>query len=189
MSFDVKVNMLFYSQKCPDCRTLLLLLNNEGFISYFKLICVDTILHQLPPNMIVPTMILVNVKKPLVGIETFEWLKQMKIVKNQQPMSQPVSQPASQNMTTYNNTTEPSGPIGFDSDIMLGISDKFAFTKIDDPLPHSYFSIGDEANNAIYTAPQDTKKLNRDIHTKKIRELELKRSSLDKQLSGHRDDK
>ena len=169
------MNILFYSYKCQDCRSLLFLLKNENLLSYFKLICVDDKLDKLPQNMIVPTMIILNIPKPLVAHETFEWINQIKFIRQQQTIN--VNQNINQNnILTMNNK---KGPIGFDEEIMSGISDKFAFTKIDNPLPHSYFNVGQEDKNAIFTAPQEQNKLSKNEQIKMINDLESRRSLQD----------
>jgi hypothetical protein len=72
------------------------------------------------------------------------------------------------------------GPIGFDNDIMNGISDKFAFTKIDQPLPHTYFGVNDEDKNVIFTAPEG-KKMDKGDHLKNMKDIEERRNIQDSQ--------
>lgn len=158
------INVLIYSRQCPSCKNLLMILQNEGLLQYFKLECVDDKLDKYPKNLIVPTMLVVNVNRPLMGQETFEWVNQMKFIK-QQNMAEMNKKVIQQN----NNIRK--GPIGYDSDIMGGISDKFAFTKIDEPLPHAYFGIGDEEKNIIFTPPV---KLEKEKMTKYDQEKTLK---------------
>jgi len=158
----MNINMLFYSHRCNDCRNLLLLLKNENLINYFKLICVDDKLNQFPPNMIVPTMIINNINNPLVGYQTFEWINQIKFIRQQQPK---------QNNFLDVNT---KGPIGYDDELMSGISDKFAFTHIDKPLPHSYYDVNDQNKNIIFTAPEQYKISKKD-QISQIKNLEHRR--------------
>ncbi len=140
-------------------------------------------LDKLPSDMIVPTMYLVNVTKPLVAHETFEWLRQMKFIKQQQVTDPNKStmhaQQQHQRNMLYNDGAKRTGPIGYDSEIMSGISDNFAFTKIDSALPHSYFGVGQEDKNAIFTAPQEQTKITKNDQTKLMKELESKRMSQD----------
>lgn len=171
------MNVLFYSQKCNTCMNLLILLKNEGFLGYFKLVCVDNMLDKLPPNMVVPTMMVVNLNRPLAGQETFEWVKQMKFIRQQQIMD--VNKRIIQN-NQINNTKK--GPIGYDQDIMGGISDKFAFTKVDTALPHTYVGINDDDKNIIFTAPEQ-KKMDKGEHLRNIREFEEKRKLQDNDYS------
>ena len=173
MNQNNNMNVLFYSQHCNTCKNLLLLLKNEQLLGYFKLVCVDNMLDKLPPDMIVPTMIIVNLNKPIAGQETFEWVQQMKFIRQQQIMD--VNKKIIQ-QTQMKNIKK--GPIGFDNDIMGGISDKFAFTKVDQPLPHTYFGVNDEDKNVIFTAPEG-KKLDKGDHLKNVKDIEERRNTQD----------
>lgn len=175
MNNSSDMNILFYSQKCEYCRNLLLLLKNENLLGYFKLICVDDKLDKLPLNMKVPTMKVLNVNKLLVAQEAFEWVNQMKFIRQQQVMdiNKKIIQ---QNLI---NTNVRKGPLGFDNEIMGGISDKFALTKSDDPLPQAYFGIGQEDKNIIFTAPQEQAKISKIDQSKMMKELESRRTQQD----------
>jgi hypothetical protein len=168
------INVLLYSRQCPSCKNLLTILQNEKLLQYFKLECVDDTLDKYPRNLIVPTMLVVNVNRPLMGQETFEWVNQMKFIKQQNiaEMNKKIIQ---------QNTNIRKGPIGYDSDIMGGISDKFAFTKIDEPLPHTYFGIGDEEKNAIFTPPVklEKEKMSKYDQEKTLKNIQSLRSNQD----------
>ena len=155
--------MLFYSQKCPTCRNLLMILKNENFLEYFKLVCVDTMLDKFPQDMVVPTMTVVNVNKPLIAQEAFEWIQQMKFLKQQNNTERKIVEP---------QITR--GPVGYDEEIMGGISDKFALTKVDTPLPHAYFGVNDEEKNAIYTAPNEKDTIDKISQNRMMEELEIR---------------
>ena len=75
-------NILFYSNSCNTCKSLIKLLENEKLIQHFFPMCVDGKLEQLPPQIeVVPTMIVKDMNKPLVAEETFEYIKQVKFIK------------------------------------------------------------------------------------------------------------
>lgn len=167
------MNILFYSLKCETSKNLLIILKNENLLNYFKLICVDDKLNKLPPQItMVPTMMVTNINKLLVGQETFEWVKQIKFFRQQQAIGENKSI-IQQNTFTKRNQNS-TGPIGYDDELMGGISDKFAFTKVDNPLPHCYFNVGEEDKNAIFTAPEQIK-INKDEQFKLIKNLESRR--------------
>lgn len=173
------MNVLFYSQACGTCKNLLILLQNENLLSYFKLVCVDDKLDKLPQNMIVPTMIVINVNKPLVAQETFNWVKQMKFIRQQQIMD--INKKIIQQ--NINNNIK-KGPIGYDDEIMAGVSDKFAFTKRDDPLPHAYFGINEEEKNIIFTPPPEQEKISKMEQGKILKEIETRRSQQDTEYNS-----
>ena len=169
-------NILFYSLKCEACINLLTLMQNENLLSYFKLVSVDNQYEKMLSMGIkaVPTMIVSTINKPLVCQETFKWVEQIKFIKQNKVMdiNKKIIQ---QNM--LNNSVK-QGPIGFDEEIMGGISDKFALMKSDEPLPQAYFRVGDEDKNAIFTAPEQNK-LSKDYQKKMIDDLKNKREIQD----------
>ena len=176
-------NMIFYSQKCQLSKDLLILLRNENLLGNFKPMCVDTMLNRLPPDMRVPTMFVVGLNKPLVGQETFEWIKQIKFIRQQQSMD--INKRIIQNNTMNNVNNIKKGPLGYDDDILAGISDKFAFTKKDEALPHAYFGVNDDAKNIIFTAPEEKQKINKSLQQKLINDLESKRNEQNTIFSNH----
>lgn len=176
MNNNLQFNLLFYSQLCPTCRDLLMLLKNENLISNFKLICVDDKLDRLPPDMRVPTMSIVGLSRPLVVHEAFEWVKQVKFIRQQNAMRHVNQQQHNNVQNTTRNGAH--GFMAYDSDIFGGISDKFASTETDNPLPHSFFGVGDEEKNAIFTAPKD-ESINSSEQMQRMRELENKRTTQD----------
>ena len=52
------------------------------------------------------------------------------------------------------------GPHGFTQTEMGGFSDNFAFTDVDVAQAHSFFGFGSENENTIFTAPEETIKIN-----------------------------
>ena len=171
-------NVLFYSKTCETCRNLLMLLKNENLLGFFKLICVDE-MSTIPSDLKrVPTMLVLNLNKPLVAQETFEWVSQMKFLRQQQVMDIN-KKTIQQNMNYMSNNKK--GPIGYDSEIMASLSDKFAFTDKDknDPLPQSYFGVNDEEKNIIFTAPQEKDKISKTNQSKLIKDIEERRSVQD----------
>jgi hypothetical protein len=177
-------NILFYSNQCASCRNLMLLMRNAGFLEAFKLICVDGILDRLPSQItIVPTMIVVGINKPLVAQEAFKWVEQMKFLKYQQ-----LEQAQNKNK---NNIIPPKQEQkapkldGFIQTEMAGISDQFAYIENDDPLPHSYFGLGEENKHIIFTAPVEQTKLSAEEQSRNIKSLEAKRQHQDSEYAKY----
>ncbi|CAH6421752.1 Hypothetical protein KVN_LOCUS438 [uncultured virus] len=167
------INILFYSKDCVTCRNLLNLLKNENLLCYFKLICVDNNLKAIPAQItMVPTMILSNINKPLVVQETFEWVKKMKFIRNQQ-ISDINKKIIQQNLIKIMN--DKNCPKGFVELEMSGVSDSFAFTDVDTPLDHTFFNLGEEEKNAIFTTPE-LSKLSKDEQLSKINNLKSERN-------------
>ena len=155
-----------------------MVLKNENFLGYFKLICVDD-MKTLPSDLTrVPTMLVININKPLVAQETFEWISQMKFMRQQQIMD--INKKIIQQNANYISNNK-KGPIGYDPEIMSSLSDKFAFTNENknDPFPQSYVGINDEDKNVIFTAPQEKEKLSKTTQLKALNDIEERRSIQD----------
>lgn len=134
------MNVLFYSNRCPTCANLTTLMKNSNLLQYFKLVCVDGRLKEMPPNLTtVPTLMVANVNKLLVGKETFQWVETMRFIRQKQQM-----QIQKQN----------EGPIGHNNSEMGGFSDDFAYKDIDESQPKAFVKVGDETKNIIFTAPK-----------------------------------
>ena len=60
-----KINLLFYSRECEDCKNLLILMKNINIINKFKLICTDRLTSNIPNYIrMVPTLIVKNLNSP-----------------------------------------------------------------------------------------------------------------------------
>jgi len=164
------INILFYSNNCETCKSLIKILENEKLIQYFLPVCVDDKLERLPPQIeVVPTMIVKNMNKPLIAEETFEYVKQVKFIKNSQ--------------NNFNENNSYKGLVGF-TDVELGShSDSFAFTKDNAPaLPQNYLGYKDDEKHTIFTAPEQNKLKDTD-QNKLISELIGKRDKQDEQYA------
>ena len=89
MNNQVKTNLLFYSNKCRDCYTFINLMKNEGMIQYFKMICVDNNIKDIPKCITqVPALISADQNKLFMGEEVFAWLQRMKYIRQQQILNE-----------------------------------------------------------------------------------------------------
>lgn len=173
------INVIFYSRKCNNCKNLLNLLKNENLLGYFVLFCVDGRLNEIPSHItVVPTMIVSNVNKPLVGAETFNWVNKTKFLRQQNLMSENKNIIMKQNLMNANNNDKIDG---YEKDVMNGISDSFAFTKKDVALPHSYVGVNND-QISIFTAPEQGK-INKDEQKKKINDIKKMRENQDSHYS------
>lgn len=175
-SGNVNVNMLFYSKECPTCVNLLTVLQNEYLIGYLKLICVDDYqLHQLPPMIkTVPTMIVSNANKPLVAKECFDWVNQMKFLRQNQQL-QNMKNKMIQN-AIMNSMTQKDEPIKYNKQEMDGVSDTFSLLDKDIAFRRNY--VGTDENIAIFTAP-DTGKISKEETRNRISQTENDRKQQD----------
>ena len=67
-------NILFYSNKCKVCTQIIHLINEIDDINSFKLICIDDNINKFPYIQRVPTLLISEYKKPIVGINAFNWI-------------------------------------------------------------------------------------------------------------------
>lgn len=167
-------NILFYSKTCQTSVNLINILNNEGILPMFKMICVDGQVNKFQNTIrTVPTMIVSNVKKPLEGKETFEWVEKFKFIRKQ----------VYSNSIVNNNIAQKNqhvGPLEYKPLEMGSISDKFAYKDHDLAMPQSFVQAS-QLDNKIFTAPEQ-EKLTKDQQTKKIKHAEEKRKEQDKTI-------
>ncbi len=175
------MNILFYSRQCKTSLLVLRLLQSEGLLNNFKLICVDEHLDRIPPQIThVPTMIVETMKFPIVGNNILKWIESIRFIKNnKQPTANPPIIQENKNQDGYNE----SRPIlGYIESEMSGISDNFAFKDIDIALPHAFVEYGKDDKNPIFTAPDDsTVKITAGDQNKRIRESEELRKKQDEE--------
>jgi hypothetical protein len=174
------INTLFYSRTCEHSVKLFKLLQSEGLLEHFKLYCVDDRLDKIPPHIkMVPTMIVSNMNKPLEGQAAFEWIQQMKFLKQSHTTNSNQQNIINKNML---NIPKNNGPIAFVEQEMTGISDGFAYTKTDKPLTHSFFNYKSEDKSTIFTAPEQGK-LGISEQSKRIKDIEEKRNVQDQEYT------
>lgn len=170
--------MLFYSQRCSTCANLMQLLSDEGILGNFKLVCVDNRLQQIPPQIThVPTMIVKSVNKPLVTQECFKYIEQLRFMRQAQIYEE--NKRIIQKNVVQNQMNQAKGPLRYSDSEMEGISDGFALLDTDAYLPHTYFRVGDEENNAIFTAPEQ-KSISKGEQEKRMNMTEQLRKQQDK---------
>lgn len=207
-----KVNLLFYSNNCQMCKSLLHILRNENLIQYFKGICVDDsmVRQKLPPGINrVPTIIIPSINKILVADDIFVWLRSIKMDKIQHstahindgnhltstrnnPTHKHTNEPENRKLSDLNHRTDDkvktnieqiNAPIGFVSHEMSGLSDKYAYTTTDEVPRHTYVSYNELDKNTIFTAPEKQAKINHSLQPNYIKDIERKRREQDDSIN------
>lgn len=174
----MSANILFYSKECLMCQNLLKVLQNEKFLTFFTLYCVDDNLDKVPPAIKkVPTMIIADIPKPLVEKETFEWVQQVKFLRqNIVPKSNIIPQ----------NTPPPESnkePMGWIEQEMCGKSDEYAYKDVDKAMLHSYYGVSDNPSECIFTPKESQKKIDLKSQYQMLNSLSTSRSEQDVYLS------
>lgn len=163
------MSIIFYSRRCRTCANLFKLLENEKLLNGFKLFCVDDRENKskIPPGIkVVPTMIVPGINKPLGPKESFQFIQNYKFM---------------QQKSSINTQNKFNQPVGYRNIEMGSISDSFSYTddQKNNAFSQSYFSIGDEAKNAIITAPEN-EKINKHKQSRLMDKLKSSRSDQDK---------
>lgn len=165
----MSVNVFYYSRYSKLCVDLLKMMQNYKIIDRFVLKCVEDMV-QLPPSLErVPTIVLADVKRILVGNEVVKWFDD-----NRQYLIQQSEEINAKKML-YNITQNSCnvGPKGYSSSELGGISDDFAYVDIDEAQPKTFVSYGDDGN-IIYTPPKDGK-INDSVQNKLVADIENNR--------------
>ena len=163
-------NIIFYSELCDSCTNLRKMMHNENILQYFEPQCIDNKEDYYKRIGIthVPTLIVADVPKPLVSVDAFKWLQDIKRIRYQN-MIDNNKKIIQQNMM---KNMQMEGPNAFMIGEMTGLSDKFAYTDTDMAQPKS-FSYGNE--DAIYTAPVEEDKISKADQAKLIKDAEQAR--------------
>lgn len=172
--------MLFWSSKCPLSANILNILRHENLLNNFKLVCVDNNLGRIPPQIrVVPTMIVVGQPQPIVAKDIYNWIQNIKFIRNQQPQQQSQIQQQGQGQ----GQQQAQGPFGFLAGEMNNFSDSFAYKDVDVALPQNFLNVGDEKATAIFTAPKEKTTIKKNEQTALINDLVSKRKNQEKDFS------
>ena len=153
-------NILFYSNKCKFCKQIIYLINETDDIKSYKLICIDNNSSNFPYIQRVPTLLVSEYKKPIVGINAFNWIKS----KNQF------------NKNTNNINLNPNSNLNPDLNSLLYDnsnklkgnnikSDDFSF--IEDSNNNKMESFYNTTDEKIYTLPE-AERIDQNIQKKKF---------------------
>ena len=172
-----QANILFYSKFSAMSIDLLKLMQSYNISNQFLLKCIDD-MKQIPNGLEkVPTLIVVGINKPLVGREALNWFNEMRPILAQQNAGNNSKQ------TLYNISKQEassSGNLhGFSNDEHIGLSDNYAYTETDNPMPKSFGDCMTDTN-VIITPPKEENKLTRYQQDKTIKALEYERINQEK---------
>jgi len=155
-------------------------------------------MQQIPAGLErVPTLIVVGINKPLVGREALVWFdgirqslpvhsssssssssnsdsnlqnKQILYNINKQEQLSNSTQPNKQTQTNSNSPAGGTSPNGYSTVEHIGLSDNYAYTNSDNPLPKTFCEYGNDTN-IIYTPPLEKSKLSKFQQDRTIKNL------------------
>lgn len=187
--------MIFYSGKHDELSMVILnMLNRSGLLSYFLPIDIDGRLELLEQNGLtgVPVMIVKDIPKPMYGKDIIGWIRNMKFMREN---NQKKLVAANMMKTMMQQQKNKDNLPGFNEMEMGNISDSFSFHdeniikllekgKMGEALQQSFFEVGSEKGNGIFTAPE-LGKMNKNAQDKKIRDMKKSREEQDSDF-GHK---
>ena len=169
-----KENILFYSKKCEYCGKIINLINEIDSFEKYKFICIDEN-DQYPYIHRVPTLIVKQIKKPLIGINAFNWIKSTSQFNR-------ITNNINAKPNKFNNAND--NPLLFDvEDGLKGMNNKnnlFIKNNVKNIDNLSYLN---KKNSEIYTLPEGSK-IDKSNQKKKLNALLNQRAKQDFNLFG-----
>ena len=176
------VNIIFYSKDCKFSEQLITFMHKINILQKFKLISVDNN-NNLPPNITrVPTLIVSNINKPLVGTDAFNWLKtinqfnqytgniNVKVDNDINKQNNPLL------LNALNSNIKTTEPFGYSINEVCRLSDNYAFINSNDnDVRYKNISYINDNNELIFTAPEKNT-INNENQNKKLNQLINKRT-------------
>ncbi len=176
------------------CTDLIKLMQSYNVLQQFLLKCIDD-MQQIPAGLErVPTLIVVGINKPLIGREALVWFDGIRqslpiqsqssssganlsdansTMQNKQILYNINKQEQITNLTQPTQPTQPNkqiNPNGYSTVEHIGLSDNYAYTNSDNPLPKTFCEYGNDTN-IIYTPPLEKTKLSKFQQEKTIKNL------------------
>lgn len=176
-------NKLYYSKISKLCTDLIKIMDSCGATRMFAMHCVDD-MPVIPQGIDkVPTLMIYDIQKVLIGKEALVWFSENRIYYAQKNAELQGKKIIYNNTIGENNT----GPKAFSNTEDNGMSDTFAYTDVDAPQPKAFCpNINGEHNDTdIYTPPEDYKKNENHVNNmkKKITSMRNERRTQESQYS------
>lgn len=189
-----KRNLLFYKSDCKLSQVVIQLLNSEGLLNSIDCLDVDK-LKKIPSQIKqVPTLILPNLNKILIGKEILIFIQNIKQSKNQFKQEQFIqlnnsiekedlqnNQSIQQSNQQINQKPKEKKILGYIQNEMDGFSDKYAYKDINEAPQHNFVNCKN-IEQTIYTGQEENIKYNdTELNTLKSK-LETERKLQEKEI-------
>ena len=159
-----KRNLLFYKSDCKLSQVVIKLLNSEGLLNSIDCLDVDK-LKKIPSQIKqVPTLILPQLNKILIGKEILIFIQEIKQSKNQvkqeqiNQLNKPIEKEEininNQNNQQNNQKSKEKKILGYIQNEMDGFSDKYAYKDINEAPQHNYVNCKN-IEQTIYTGQEE----------------------------------
>lgn len=154
-----KRNLLFYKSDCKLSQVVIQLLNSEGLLNSIDCLDVDK-LKKIPSQIKqVPTLILPNLNKILIGKEILIFIQNIKQSKNQikqEQFNQLNNSIEKENINNQQNNqiSKEKKILGYIQNEMDGFSDKYAYKDINEAPQHNFVNCKN-IEQIIYTGQEE----------------------------------
>ena len=154
-----KRNLLFYKSNCKLSQVVIQLLNSEGLLNSIDCLDVDK-LKKIPSQIKqVPTLILPNLNKILIGKEILIFIQNIKQSKNQikqEQFNQLNNSIEKENINNQQNNqiSKEKKILGYIQNEMDGFSDKYAYKDINEAPQHNFVNCKN-IEQIIYTGQEE----------------------------------
>jgi len=157
-----KRNLLFYKSNCKLSQVVIQLLNSEGLLNSIDCLDVDK-LKKIPSQIKqVPTLILPNLNKILIGKEILLFIQDIKQSKKQvkqeqfNQLNKPIEKEEINNQINQQNNQKPKEKkiLGYIQNEMDGFSDKYAYKDINEAPQHNFVNCKN-IEQSIYTGQEE----------------------------------
>lgn len=138
-------NIIFYSNKCKFCKKIIDLITEENLIESYKLICIDNNSKNYPYIQRVPTLLISKDKKPLVGVNAFNYL---------QANSQFNKNTNNINLNPNKNIDKELNPLLYNNDDLNNIDYKKNFSFIDEKNDESLIEQFKPKDDKLFLLPE-----------------------------------
>lgn len=168
--------ILFYSKRCSHCSQFIQELYKSGIFNQIEKLCIEEI--KVPKGInSVPTLIVPQYQRPLVGNECFAWIQE------QEQINQEKTKPKQNQKPTQTQSLPGFEDILPFSDTMGGFSDSYSYLNDERPMERtfSFLTQTQSQSNAIQT-PEDINNQSTDKQDSMARALEQLKEARSREL-------
>lgn len=187
---------LFYSNRCEECMNLWQVIYNEGIVKMFIPICIDKFTsaqyQQLSIKEVPAIVISAENQRPAIHegpVRCSRWLTNFTLNMRKSLAHQVDQQRKLIQRAHVEARTQNSGPMDYIEAEMDGISDGYAYNKLDIGQPKNFVPVGNENAYIIKTPLLNEGKIDTDTLKRQLAELETSRQSDNQQFMKTMEDK
>jgi len=174
---------LFYSNRCPFCKNLMIVMNNQKLLQLFQLICIDELntiellkrgIKQIPTLVIIEQNGKNNQKQIFEGENAGKWVENI-ITNRRMIMMQNIEKNRNAIQLQNNKSQHTDGMTNYYINEMVGISDSYSYwnddlrKEVDIPQPKEFIAPSQLDSNRIITFQESNNKItNKEMSNKSM---------------------